>query len=75
MRYDADDAENDVGHLAELLDIAVETLMAIDAAPASSHDVNRLSALLWVARDRAETIRGRLTYVPRSYLTQEGGAA
>lgn len=69
-RYSADDAESDAGHLAHLLDIAFDTLLSVDftAAPRNRHALERLNALLWIARDRAGKVRDGLADVPRDYL-------
>lgn len=78
-RYSADDAESDAGHLAHLLDVAFDTLLSVDfgTTPVNRHALERLNALLWIARDCAEKVRDGLANVPRDYLPPviEGRAA
>lgn len=61
-RYGADDAESDVGHLYHLLDVAFDQLLEVDFGgdPARRGTLDRVSALLWIARDCAERIRDDL---------------
>lgn len=53
--YSLDDIESDLGHLYHLLDIAVETLIEVDhgESPSNRPYLERLGAILWIARDRA----------------------
>lgn len=56
--YSTDDAASDVRHLYHLLDIAFDELLNVNFGcdPAGRVHLDRLSALLWVARDNAQRI-------------------
>jgi hypothetical protein len=55
--YSIDDAHSDVSHLEVLLDIALEMQIEIPVEEAAGRArAQRITALLWVARDLARTI-------------------
>lgn len=56
------DIESDLGHLYHLLDIAVETLIKVDhgESPSNRPYLERLGAILWIARDRVQGVIGDL---------------
>jgi len=58
--YTLDDAANDVGHLAVLLDAIVEIAVGLPRGTEQDTDLARLDAFAWIGRDRAQTIAGDL---------------
>lgn len=55
--YSVDDAQSDAGHVAVLLDIALELHLEMPVEEAAGlHQAQRISTLLWVARDLAQMI-------------------
>jgi hypothetical protein len=58
--YMLDDLESDVSHLCHLLDITVNGLLGNDNSFGSKIQYERASAVAWVARDLAETIKQKL---------------
>lgn len=70
------DIESDLGHLYHLLDIAVETLIEVDhgESPSNRPYLERLGAILWIARDRAQGVVGDLAWVPPCRAGQNGSS-
>lgn len=69
--YTLDDVESDVSHLCHLLDITVNGLCG-NTIDSDEIRVERATALAWVARDLAETIKQNLEEgggQPRSLAT------
>ncbi|HWL04236.1 MAG TPA: hypothetical protein VNQ99_04785 [Xanthobacteraceae bacterium] len=53
IKHQADEIESDIWHLYHLLDTSIDLLM-------NENNPVRLAALLWIARDRAESIGANL---------------
>ena len=60
--YNLDNLDSDIVHLHELLDTIVDQLMDMDfgTGPARNHQLDRVSALTWVARDISGNLVKRL---------------
>lgn len=56
--YDLNDLDSDTAHLAHLLDATVDTIMECNFGSLDNcvPHMDRLNALLWIARDMAEQI-------------------
>lgn len=51
--YNIDDLQSDLEHLGHLIDTAADTIMQCDFGPADARvpHMDRLNALIWIARD------------------------
>lgn len=60
-QYRLDDLESDVGHLAQLLDLIVETVFEQQIVERSNRAFcKRVDALLWIARELTQKMERRV---------------
>lgn len=66
---DLDGSASDTRHLGELLSVALDSMVSLQVeCPEHRADLERATALLWVARDLAETIEWKLDRLTEAHV-------